>query len=166
MLDVEDWAEIRRLHRGERLPIKVIAQALACVGYLEEYRAGGADVRRAAEVSAGIGWVGGGRGRAADPGAAAGISDDAGDGDRSAGGLDAGDDGVHRWVRELRPVCLPPDPASPTAYVAGEIAQHDFWFPDIEFPVGFGRTRTARQLLTDAQDDGDGVIDGDGLIRV
>ena len=28
MLDVEDWAEIRRLHRSERMPIKVIARAL------------------------------------------------------------------------------------------------------------------------------------------
>ena len=41
---------------------------------------------------------------------------------------------------------LPPDPASRTSYVAGEIAQHDFWFPDIEIPVGFGQTRTAKQL--------------------
>jgi len=49
-------------------------------------------------------------------------------------------------VRELRPVYLPPDPAGRTMYVAGEIGQHDFWFPDIEVPVGFGQTRTATQL--------------------
>jgi transposase len=49
-------------------------------------------------------------------------------------------------VRELRPVYLPPDPASRTAYVAGEVAQCDLWFPDIELPVGFGQTRTAKQL--------------------
>jgi transposase len=49
-------------------------------------------------------------------------------------------------VRELRPVYLPPDPASRTTYVAGEVAQNDFWFPDIEVPVGFGQTRTAKQL--------------------
>ena len=30
--------------------------------------------------------------------------------------------------------------------MAGEIAQHDFWFPDIELPVGYGQTRTSRQL--------------------
>ena len=29
---------------------------------------------------------------------------------------------------------------------AGEIAQNDFWFPDIVVPVGFGQTRTAKQL--------------------
>src|SRR4051812_44024210 len=49
-------------------------------------------------------------------------------------------------VAELRPVYLPPDPASRTSYVAGEIAQCDFWFPDIELPVGFGQVRTAKQL--------------------
>src|SRR5437868_5438505 len=49
-------------------------------------------------------------------------------------------------VAELRPVYLPPDPASRTSYVAGEIAQCDVWFPPIELPVGFGQTRTAKQL--------------------
>ncbi len=32
-------------------------------------------------------------------------------------------------VSELRPVYLPPDPASRTTYEPGEIAQCDFWFP-------------------------------------
>src|SRR5215216_4977374 len=49
-------------------------------------------------------------------------------------------------VAELRPVYLPPDPASRTAYAAGEVAQCDFWFPEIELPVGFGQTRTAKLL--------------------
>jgi transposase len=49
-------------------------------------------------------------------------------------------------VAELRPVYLPPDPASRTAYVAGEIAQCDFWFPPIELPVGFGQTGIAKRL--------------------
>jgi transposase len=49
-------------------------------------------------------------------------------------------------VAELRPVYLPPDPASRTTYAAGEIGQCDFWFPDIEVPVGFGQTRTAKHL--------------------
>ena len=47
---------------------------------------------------------------------------------------------------QLRLADPPPDPASQTAYVAGEIAQNDFWFPDIVVPVGFGQTRTAKQL--------------------
>jgi transposase len=49
-------------------------------------------------------------------------------------------------VAELRPVYLPPDPASRTTYQAGEIGQCDFWFPPITLPVGFGQSRTATQL--------------------
>ena len=53
---------------------------------------------------------------------------------------------LKKRVAELRPVYLPPDPASRTAYVAGEIAQFDLWFPLITLPVGSGQTRTAKQL--------------------
>jgi transposase len=49
-------------------------------------------------------------------------------------------------IAELRPAYLPPDPASRTGYAAGELAQCDLWFPDIELPVGFGQRRTAKQL--------------------
>jgi transposase len=49
-------------------------------------------------------------------------------------------------VAELRPVYLPPDPASRTAYVAGEIAQCDLWFPPIMLPVGFGQVRKPARL--------------------
>jgi transposase len=49
-------------------------------------------------------------------------------------------------VAELRPVYLPPDPASRTAYAAGEIAQCDLWFPPIMLPVGFGQVRKPAQL--------------------
>src|SRR5215210_6638198 len=30
VLSVEDWAEIRRLHRAERMPIKIIARVVGC----------------------------------------------------------------------------------------------------------------------------------------
>ena len=49
-------------------------------------------------------------------------------------------------VAELRPAYLPPDPTSRTAYVAGEIAQCDLWFPPIALPVGFGQQRRPAQL--------------------
>ena len=49
-------------------------------------------------------------------------------------------------VAELRPVYRPPDPASRTAYAAGEIAQCDLWFPPITLPVGFGQVRRPAQL--------------------
>jgi transposase len=46
-------------------------------------------------------------------------------------------------VAELRPAYLPPDPASCTSCVAGEIAQCDLWFPPVVLPVGFGQDRAA-----------------------
>jgi hypothetical protein len=30
VLSLEDWAEIRRLHRAKRVPVKVIARVLGC----------------------------------------------------------------------------------------------------------------------------------------
>ncbi|RAV14658.1 IS21 family transposase [Mycolicibacterium sp. GF69] len=143
MLSVEDWAEIRRLHRAEGLPIKVIARtlniskntvksALADDGPPKYERPPRGSIVDAVEprirellqvyprmpatvIAERIGW------------------------DRSIRVLSA-------RVAELRPVYLPPDPASRTAYVAGEIAQCDLWFPDVEIPVGFGQTRTATRL--------------------
>ena len=143
MLSVEDWAEIRRLHRSERLPIKAIVRvmgvsrntvraALASDGPPKYERAPVGSIVDEVEprirellavyprmpatvIAERIGWS------------------------RSIRVLSA-------RVTELRPVYLPPDPASRTCYVAGEIGQHDFWFPDIELPVGYGQTRTAKQL--------------------
>src|SRR3954454_15844465 len=54
--------------------------------------------------------------------------------------------GLRGRVAELRPGYLPPDPASRTAYVAGEIAQFDLWFPPTTLPVGCGQTRPPAQL--------------------
>ena len=51
-------------------------------------------------------------------------------------GWDRGMTVFKQRVAELRPAYLPPDPASRTTYGAGELAQFDFWFPDIELPVG------------------------------
>ena len=143
MLSVEDWAEIRRLYRAEGLPIKMIARTLGV----------SRNTVRAAIAR-----------------------DDAPKYERAPVGsvVDEVEPRVREllrvfptmpatviaerigWTRgltvlkvriaELRPAYLPPDPASRTAYVAGEIAQNDFWFPDIVVPVGFGQTRTAKQL--------------------
>ena len=143
VLSVEDWAEIRRLHRSERMPIKVIARvmgiskntvkaALRSDGpprYERELRGSIVDeveprIREllqawptmpATVVAERIGW------------------------DRSVRVL-------RDRVAELRPVYLPADPASRTGYLPGEIAQCDLWFPAITLPVGFGQTRTAAQL--------------------
>jgi transposase len=143
VLSVEDWAEIRRLHRAEGLPIKVIARtlgvsrntvrsALASDGPPKYERPAKGSVADAFEprirellraypsmpatvIGERIGWP------------------------RSIRTLSG-------RVAELRPLYLPPDPASRTMYAAGELAQCDFWFPDVSVPVGFGQVRTAKRL--------------------
>jgi transposase len=143
VLVVEDWAEIRRLRRSEGVSISEIARVMGC----------SRNTVKAALASEGPPRY-----------------------ERARSGLlvDEYEPGIREllsafprmpatviaervgWpysirtlsgrVAELRPAYLPPDPASRTAYVAGEIAQCDFWFPDIELPVGFGQTRAAKLL--------------------
>jgi transposase len=143
VLSVEDWAEIRRLHRSERMPIKVIARVMGISRNTVKaaLRSGGPPkyVRRvrgsvvdeveprirelltawptmpATVIAERIGW-----------GHSIRVLSDR--------------------VAELRPVFLPPDPAGRTQYLAGEIGQCDFWFPPIRLPVGFGQTRGPMQL--------------------
>jgi transposase len=144
VLSVEDWAEIRRLRRAEQMPIKAIARvlgvsrntvrrALAEQGPPRyERRAGGGSVVDAVEPQIREllqAW----------PSMPATVI-------AERIGWERGLTVLKERVRELRPVYLPPDPASRTAYQAGEIAQCDFWFPEIELPVGFGQTRTATRL--------------------
>ncbi|AYA23258.1 IS21 family transposase [Rhodococcus rhodochrous] len=143
MLSVEDWAEIRRLHRNERLPIKAIARvmgisrntvrsALAADGPPKYQRAKTGSIvdpfeprirellqqfptMPATVIAERIGW------------------------EHSIRVLSG-------RVAELRPVYLPPDPASRTTYQPGEIAQCDFWFPPITLPVDHGQSRTSTKL--------------------
>lgn len=143
MLTVEDWAEIRRLHRVEQMAIKVIARTMGCSKntvkaalrsegppkYERVARGSLVDeveprIREllqawptmpATVVAERIGW------------------------EHSIRIL-------RDRVSDLRPAYLPPDPASRTTYQPGELAQCDFWFPEVRVPVGFGQTRTPRQL--------------------
>jgi transposase len=143
VLSVEDWAEIRRLYRAEKMPIKAIARAMgisrntvrAAIGSdgppkYERKPAGsvvdGFEPRirellrvyprmPATVIAERIGW-------------------------------DRGLTVLKDRVRELRPAYLPPDPAGRTSYVAGEIAQCDFWFPPVTIPVGCGQVRRPVQL--------------------
>lgn len=135
---MEDWAEIRRLYRAEGLPIKAIARvlgiskntvksALACdlpPKYERPQRGSIVDEvePRIRELLQGY------------PRMPATVIAERVGWTRSIRVLSA-------RVAELRPVYLPPDPASRTTYAAGEIAQCDLWFPPIELPVGFGQTR-------------------------
>jgi transposase len=47
------------------------------------------------------------------------------------------------YVRELRPLFLPPRTYQRTVYRPGEICQFDLWEPSREIPVGHGQTRRA-----------------------
>ena len=143
MLSVEDWAEIRRLRRAEGLPIKVIARVLGVsrntvraaiaseVPPKYERRPAGSvvdavepQIRELLKVY---------------PGMPATVIAERIGWDRSIRVLSG-------RVAELRPAYMPPDPASRTAYAAGEIAQCDLWFPPVEVPAGFGQVRRPAQL--------------------
>jgi transposase len=143
VIKVEDWAEIRRLYRAEGLPIKQIARVM---------KVSRNTVRAALRSDGPPRYERAPRGSVADafeprirellqayPTMAASAI-----GDRI--GWPYSDRTLRTRVAELRPVYLPPDPASRTSYAAGELAQDDFWFPDITVPVGYGQVRTAKQL--------------------
>lgn len=55
-------------------------------------------------------------------------------------GWDRGLTVLKKRVRELRPLFVPPDPASRTSYQPGELTQCDLWFPAVDVPLGFGQT--------------------------
>ena len=143
MLSVEDWAEIRRLHRAEGMPIKVIARVLGISRNT---------VRAALAAEEPPQYRRAARGSAVDavepairellrayPRMPATVI-------AERIGWDRGLTVLKERVAELRPAYLPPDPASRTAYEPGQIAQCDFWLPDIGMPVGAGQERTAVHL--------------------
>ena len=140
MLSVEDWAEIRRLHRAEHMPIKAVARVMGCSKNTVK-RALAADGPPRYQRTPRGSIVDGVEPRirellAAWPTMPATVIAERIGWRHSLTVL-------KDRVRELRPVYLPPDPASRTAYAAGEVAQCDLWFPAITLPVGFGQTRSA-----------------------
>ena len=130
---MEEWAEIRRLHRSEGMAIKAIARrlglarntvrgALACDVPPRYERAPGGSRCDAFEpairallaefpempatvIAGRVGWV------------------------HSPSVLRA-------RVAQLRPLYRPADPADRTVYAAGQIVQCDLWFPGKVVPVG------------------------------
>src|SRR4051794_16649376 len=143
VLSVEDWAEVRRLRRAEKLSISEIARvlgisrntvkaALRSDGPPKYERQPGGSVVDEVEprirellqayptmpatvIAERIGWS------------------------RSIRVLSG-------RGAELRPAYLPPDPAGRTSYEPGEIGQCGLWVPPITLPVGFGQVRKPTQL--------------------
>jgi transposase len=143
VLSVEDWAEIRRLRRSERLSISEIARVLAISRNTVKAALasdGPPKYRRPAVGSVVDGVEPGIRELlVAYPRMPATVIAERIGWSYSIRTLTG-------RVRELRPLYLPPDPASRTTYPAGEIAQCDFCFPDVVVPVGHGQFRSATQL--------------------
>ncbi|MEV4105971.1 IS21 family transposase [Nonomuraea sp. NPDC049649] len=144
MIKVEDWAEIRRLHRAEGMPIKAIARqlgiarntvrrALAAEEPPKYQRPGKKSIVDAVEpqirqllrqwpdmpatvIAERIGWQ------------------------RSMTVL-------KDRIRQIRPEYRPLDPASRTSYQPGELAQCDLWFPPARIPVGPDRRMSLPVLV-------------------
>jgi transposase len=147
VITVEEWVEIRRLHRAEGMSIKAIARKLQVARNTVRSAVRSAQPPRYARAGTGsivdaveprirallqefpqmpatviaerIGW------------------------DRSMTVL-------KERVRLLRPVYAPQDPSSRTTYEPGSVGQCDLWFPPAEIPLGFGQVgagRTAPPVL-------------------
>ncbi|MGY4710948.1 IS21 family transposase, partial [Mycolicibacterium sp. CBM1] len=143
MLSVEDWAEIRRLRRSEQLSISEVARVMGVARNTVKAALASDRPPKYQRVSAGS------------------VADEVEPRIRELLaayprmpatviaeriGWQYSIRTLSERVRELRPVYLPPDPASRTTYQAGEIAQCDLWFPDVSIPVGCGQVRTATAL--------------------
>ena len=135
-MSVEDWAEIRRLHRSEGMPIKAIARVLGV---------GRNTVRRALAAQGPPRYQRPAQGSKVDAFEPA-IRELLAAYPRMPAtviaeriGWSCGITILRDRVRELRPLYLPPDPAGRTQYVAGELAQCDLWFPPVDIPLGFGQ---------------------------
>jgi hypothetical protein len=143
MISLDEWAEIRRLHRSEGLAIKAIARklgiskntvrrALRAEEVPRYRRAPKGSIADAAEplireqlalcatmpatvIAERIGW------------------------ERSITVL-------RHKVGQLRPLYLPPDPAGRTEYEPGHRVQNDFWFPPAEIPVGHGKVAAGAEV--------------------
>ena len=141
MLNVEDWAEIRRLRRAERMPIKAIARVLGCSKNT---------------VKKALGSTGPPAYHLAAPGSVVDVVEPRiRELLRATPTMPATVIGERiGWsysirvlrdrVSELRPGYLPPDPASRTTYQPGELAQCDFWFRRSSCRSGSGRRGSRR----------------------
>ncbi len=137
MIDVEDWAEIRRLHRAEGMGIKAIARRTGLARNT---------VRSALRSTAPPRYERDGRGSLVD-GFEPAIRELLGEFPEMPATVIAeriewphGMTILKERVRELRPLFVPPDPAQRTSYRPGELVQWDLWQPDTQIPLGRGQS--------------------------
>lgn len=134
---MKDWAEIRRSHRSEGLSVKAIVRRTGVSRNA---------VRRALTSDLPPKYVRQPAGRAFDAFelAVRGLlqSDPRMPSSVIAERIGWAHSGrlLRAHVHVLRPLFLPPDPASRTVYLPGEVAQCDLWFPPVDIPVGAGQS--------------------------
>jgi transposase len=136
VIDVEDWAEIRRLHRAEKMSIKAIVRHLGVARNT---------VRDALRSDEPPRYERAAKGSAVDafepailewlrefPDIPTAVL-------AERVGWERGMTIFKERVAELRPLFRPPDPCQRTDYRPGELAQFDLWQPAVDVGFGFGQ---------------------------
>jgi transposase len=135
MINMEDWAEIRRLHRSEGMAVKAIARQVGVARNTVRAALAADTPPRYERKSAGSrfdAYEGQVRALLAQtPSMPASVIAERIGWEYSASVLRA-------KVAQLRPLFAPADPTDRTEYRAGEIVQCDLWFPPKVVPVGSG----------------------------
>jgi transposase len=136
VLSVDDWAEIRRLHRAEGLSIKAIVRRLRISRNTVRKALASHEPPRYERRPAGSIVD------AVEPQIRALLAEFP---DMPATvlmervGWTRGKTVFCDRVAQLRPLYRPADPSSRTQYQPGEVAQCDLWFPPVDVPLGFGQ---------------------------
>lgn len=141
---MENWAEIRRLHRSEGMAIKAISRTLGISRNA---------VRRALATDSPPAYSRPPRGSVVDAvepqirGLLRGTPTMPATVIAERIGWEHGLTVLKDRVRELRPFYLPPDPASRTEYDPGHRVQCDLWFPPASIPLGAGQVSSPPVLV-------------------
>lgn len=136
MINVDDWAEIRRLHFAEGMGIKTIARQFGVARNTVREAVRSTDPPRYQRTGAGS------RVDAVEneicallretPSMPATVI-------AERIGWEHGMTVLRQRVAELRPLFRPPDPSQRTHYRPGELVQFDLWQPETPIPLGFGQ---------------------------